>query len=510
MPEAIVDSGSTTVSPTTTPTASTAPILRFVGVNADHLITELQRKIAGKHITAISVGQKHALALTDEGHIISAGSDGYWKQISRLISLAAGKRITAVAAGSYHSLALTDDGHVIGAGDDYDGCITGLISQVAGKRITAIAVGRYASLALTDDGQVISAGDGPFEDASGLVKATKGKRITAISDYCWYHSLALTDDGQVIGGGFDDFHQISQLVDRTKDKRVTAIAAGDRHSLALTDEGHVIGAGNDNEAQISGLIRRAEGKRITAIAAGDSHSLALTADGQVIAAGITRYTRFTELQDKTKGRKVIAIAADYDTSLALVVQPPRVMTGQAAVAGLPQTGTSNDLGACNLHRSASSASQRSTITSDSVNQGDNQSVQVSHGESNISTTLKDGVRTVHGTVTAATAQAGTHAPLVAALSAMSLDVTVTSTHEDTPVPTVHLTFQELTINGQQQPASPAPNTTVHLDNGAKAILNRQQPTDTGIDVTAVALFDHNGHEVMRLGHISAHLPETTT
>jgi hypothetical protein len=87
-------------------------------------------------------------------------------------------------------------------------------------------------------------------------------------------------------------------------------------------------------------------------------------------------------------------------------------------------------------------------------------------------------------VTAATAQVGTHAPLVAALTAMSLEVTVTSTNGDTPAPTVHLEFHELPVNGQQQSTAPTPNTTVSLDNGGKAILNVQQPRDTGIDVTA--------------------------
>ncbi|GAB2606202.1 hypothetical protein GCM10027168_43860 [Streptomyces capparidis] len=156
------------------------------------------------------------------------------------------------------------------------------------------------------------------------------------------------------------------------------------------------------------------------------------------------------------------------------------------------------------------ASQRTTITSDPLKNGDNQSVQVSQGESTITTTMSSGVRTVHETVTAATVQAGTHAPLVAALTAMSLEVTVISTNEDTPAPTVHLKFHEITVNGERQPTAPAPNTTVSLGNGGKAILNLQQSHDTGIDVTAVALFDHSGHEVMRLGHISAHLPIATT
>jgi len=518
MPEPASEAGLLTVSHTAAVAAADGPVTRVVGAGKDgegntHA-SDLGYKTAGKHITAISAGQNHALALTDDGHIIGAGPDR--QQLADLSTQAADKRITAIAAGDSHSLAVTDDGHIIAAageqyheaGDSYKKCISELLSQTKGKRVTAIAAAWFSSLALTDDGQVIGAGAGLWDQAPSLADMAKGKRVTAVAN-AWYRSFALTDDGQVIGAGDDKYRALSGLLSQAKGKRIIAVSSGQWHSLALTDDGQVIGAGKEYCGEITKLIAETAGKRVTAIAAGKVYSLALTAEGQVIAVGDNEHEVVSELKHKTQGKKATAITAGDTCALALVKQPPRMMAGQATVAGLPQATAPNELGASGSRPSAAPASQHTSLTSDSLKKGENQSIQISQGESSITTILSGGVRTVHGTVTAATAQAGTNAPLVAALTAMSLDVTVTSTNDEAPSPTVHLKFNAITINGQQQPTAPAPNTTLALDNGGKAVLNRQQPNDTGIDVTAVALFDHSGHEVMRLGHISAHLPIAT-
>ncbi len=204
-----------------------------------------------------------------------------------------------------------------------------------------------------------------------------------------------------------------------------------------------------------------------------------------------------ELLEKTRGKKVIAIAAGEETALALIRPQARMMTGRAAVAGLPQASDVNELGASFIHPSASPASQHTTVTADNLKKGEGQSVQVSTGDSSVTTTVSGGNRTVRGTVSASSAQAGNHAPLVVDLTAMSLEVTVTSTDGERPSPTVRLTFNEITVGDRPQPTTPAPNTTIPFDGGGRAVLNHQQPSDTGIQVTAVALFDNSGREVAR-------------
>ncbi|MGO4617000.1 choice-of-anchor P family protein [Nocardia sp. 2YAB30] len=454
----------------------------------------METKTDGADVVAISAGDNHDLALTADGHVIAAG----YKRASEILAKTEGERIVAISAGFRYDLALTADGRVVGAGDDRYKQVSGIEAATKGKRIVAIAAGDEKSVALTAEGRVIAVGDDYFKDVSGILAKTEGKRIVAIASG-FITILALTADGQVVAAGDNDFKQVSGIEAATEGKRIVAIAAGPNHSLALTADGDVIAVGWDEGGEVSGIVANTKGKRIVAIAAGDGESLALTAGGHVIAAG-----RGSRLVAKTGGKRVTAVSVGPYHSLALVQQVP-VMSGHAAVADLPRATAPHELVSSDIGRSAVAVSQHTAAANGTLTNGHDQSVQISSGASELSGTVSGDIRTVHGTVTAATAQAGTNAPLVAAATAMNLDVTVTAAHGGTATPAVRLTFQELQINGQAQPTTPAPNTTVALDGGAKVVLNRQQPFRDGIDVTAVALYDSTG-EVMRLGHISAHLP----
>ncbi|MGY2125661.1 choice-of-anchor P family protein [Nocardia gipuzkoensis] len=454
----------------------------------------METKTDGADVVAISAGgADHDLALTADGQVIAAGD----KRVSEILTKIAGRRIVAISAGFRHGLALTADGLVVGAGADQSKQVSGIEAETEGKRIVAIAAGDEKSLALTAEGSVIAVGDDYYKDVSGIVAKTTGKRIVAIAAGP-ITNLALTADGQVVAAGKDDYKQVSGIVAETEGKRIVAIAAGTDHSLALSADGDVIAAGRDEGGEVSGIVANTKGKRIVAIAAGDGASMALTAGGHLVAAG-----RGSRLVAKTGGKRVTAVSIAPHHSLALVQQVP-VMSGHAAVADLPQATAPHELVSSDIGRSAVAVSQHTTAAHGELINGHEQSVQISSGASELSGTVSDN-RTVHGTVTAATARAGTNAPLVVAATAMDLDVTVTAAHGGTVTPAVRLTFQELQINGQAQPTKPAPNTTIALDGGAKVVLNRQQASKDGIDVTAVALYDSTG-EVMRLGHISAHLP----
>ncbi|MFE7747002.1 choice-of-anchor P family protein [Nocardia sp. NPDC057455] len=457
--------------------------------------SRLETKTDGADVVAISAGgTDHDLALTADGQIIAAGD----KRVSEILTKTAGRRIVAISAGFRHDLALTADGLVVGAGDDQSKQVSGIVAETEGKRIVAIAAGDEKSVALTAEGSVIAVGDDYYKDVSGIVAKTAGKRIAAIAAGP-ITNLALTADGQVVAAGKDDYKQVSGIVAETEGKRIVAIAAGTDHSLALTADGDVIAAGRDEGGEVSGIVTNTKGKRIVAIAAGDGSSMALTAGGHLVAAG-----RGSRLVAKTGGKRVTAVSIAPHHSLALVQQVP-VMSGHAAVADLPQVTAPHELVSSDIGRSAVAVSQHTTAAHGELINGHGQSVQISSGASELHGTVSGDNRTVHGTVTAATAQAGTNAPLVVAATAMDLDVTVTAAHGGTVTPAVRLTFQELQINGQAQPTTPAPNTTIALDGGAKVVLNRQQASRDGIDVTAIALYDSTG-EVMRLGHISAHLP----
>ena len=218
-------------------------------------------------VTAIAAGNKHSLALKDDGTVAAWGANGQWQ-----ISIPAGlSGVTAIAAGNNFSLALKDDGTVVGWGSNNYGEST----PPAGlSGVTAIAAGDYHSLALKNDGTVVGWGDNSYGRATppaGL------KGVIAIAGGQSF-SLALKDDGTVVGWGYNYYGQATPPAGLNG---VIAIAGGLKHSLALKDDGTVVGWGDNSYGRATppaGL------SGVTAIA-GKNHSLALKDDGTVVGWG---------------------------------------------------------------------------------------------------------------------------------------------------------------------------------------------------------------------------------
>ncbi|MFI0774627.1 hypothetical protein [Streptomyces sp. NPDC021212] len=63
--------------PTGALTETAALVTRVAGAGDDvnHQVSELERKTAGKHITAIATAWVHSLALTAEGRVVAAGTE---------------------------------------------------------------------------------------------------------------------------------------------------------------------------------------------------------------------------------------------------------------------------------------------------------------------------------------------------------------------------------------------------------------------------------------------------
>ena len=101
--------------------------------------------LTGKIVTAISAGDSHNLALTDDGTITAWGwnADGQTTVPGSL----AGEAVTAIEAGYYHSLAHTDDGTITAWGFNGYGQST-VPGTLDGKTVTAIAAGGYHNLAI--------------------------------------------------------------------------------------------------------------------------------------------------------------------------------------------------------------------------------------------------------------------------------------------------------------------------------------------------------------------------
>jgi alpha-tubulin suppressor-like RCC1 family protein len=290
-------------------------------------------------ISAISVGQYHACALTSTGGVKCWGDNTYGQlgdgtTVNRstpvdVSGLTSG--VVAISAGQYHTCALTSAGAVEcwgynGLGTLGDGTTAARLTPVnvsgLSSGVSAISAGYFHTCALTNGGGVKcwgynvygQLGDGTTAirttpvDASGM---TSG--VSAISAG-QYHTCAVTSAGAAKCWGYNGF---GGLGDGTTTNRstavavtglgsgVTAITAGAYHTCAVTSAGGVkcwgynasgqIGDGTTTNrstpVDVSGMT-----SGVSAISAGQYHTCARTAAAGAKCWG---YNGFGALGDGT-------------------------------------------------------------------------------------------------------------------------------------------------------------------------------------------------------------------
>ena len=293
---------------------------------------------------SIAAGRSHALALLNDGTVVSWGSNSYGQpgigettgpQLERSrrtpVEIGGLSEVAQVAASEDFSLALLKNGTVMAWGANEGGVLGNLTTRfssvpvaVSGlSEVIQVAAGRGFALALLKNGTVMGWGD----DSSGELGAATGPRIceTCIPTPVAVgglrevaaiaagegSSFAVLRDGTVMAWGGNGGGQLGDGTRTGSDvpvavsglSEVTVIAASGWSASAVLRDGRVMAWG-ENEAGVLGdgtktgndvpVAVCAVGEQapcaqdlsgVTAVSAGPRHTLALLGNGTVVAWG---------------------------------------------------------------------------------------------------------------------------------------------------------------------------------------------------------------------------------
>jgi alpha-tubulin suppressor-like RCC1 family protein len=277
-------------------------------------------------IRAISSGGRHVLGLTSGGTVLAWGDDTAGQlgngaasannDAENPATVSGLAHVTQVSAGAEHSLALLSNGTVEAWGDNShgelgDGTTTSSAVPVPVTGLTGVkyvAAGQLYSAAVLDNGTVMTwgaggnaqLGDGTLADSDVPVPVKGLTGVTAVAAG-GQHVLALKSNGTVEAWGADDVGQLGdggqgggRPVKVTGLTGVVAVSAGQQFSLALLSDGEVMGWGDNgfNELAQSDSFPGGIGSsnvpvplpglaHVTAISAGALYGLALLPGGTV-------------------------------------------------------------------------------------------------------------------------------------------------------------------------------------------------------------------------------------
>lgn len=232
-------------------------------------------------------GERHAIALRNDGTVVGWGSDGHPLPPPGL------RDVIGISDYGF-SLALKKDGTVV----QWPGTAPTSLSNVV-----AVAAGFSHNLALRRDGTVMA-----WENNwSGQTNVPAGLSNVVAIAAGYEYSLALKRDGTVVQWPGEAPANLSNVV---------AVAAGNLHSLALKQDGTVTAWGNSEQG--GPFLVPAGLTNVVAIAAGHAYAVALKSDGRAFAWGTPTFG----VLDLPYGiTNISAISAGNFFGLALTRQP---------------------------------------------------------------------------------------------------------------------------------------------------------------------------------------------
>lgn len=256
----------------------------------------------GKTITSVTAGKEYTVAVTSDGRAYAWGYNdrgqlGDGTATSRTTPVAvttsgalSGKTVTRVAAGQKHTVAVTDDGHVYAWGYNVHGQLgdgttasrrtpvaVDTSGVLAGKAVTSVSAGLYHTVVGTSDGGVYAwgwngsgqLGDGTDTSRSAPVAVDMsgvlaGKVVTSVAAGGFAHTVVGTSDGGVYAWGYNNEGQLGdgtpasrRLTPGTVDmsgvlagKAVTSVSVGENHTVVGSSDGGAYAWGDNLLGQL--------------------------------------------------------------------------------------------------------------------------------------------------------------------------------------------------------------------------------------------------------------------
>lgn len=369
--------------------------------------------LAGRSVVALSAGGDHSLALCADGGVVAWGrnqngqlgdSTGDSSQVPVNVDASgvlAGKHVSAISAGLSHSLALCSDGTLVAwgintAGQLGDGTLTSRQypvevvrnAELARRTVAAISAGEFHNLLICTDGTVFawgSNGSGRLGDGLAVnspvpkmidMRAVHGQTpiiAVAVGNASSYaldaagivSSWGINNAGQLGDGGTEN-RGVPGAVNRTgvlAGRKVIALQAGSSHGLVLCEDGTMAAWGTNSSGQLGdggGVQRNSPvivqrtgpfaGKAVAEIRTGNAHNYLLATDGTLAAWGENFFGQLADATTVDQPTMVLSAAYSIDPAerfisvtggsssnhgLALVAMPPapRVETLAASAVG---------------------------------------------------------------------------------------------------------------------------------------------------------------------------------
>ena len=273
-------------------------------------------------IVEIAVGEKHVVALDENGTVWTWGSNTYYQlgisskaQSNVPVKVKLEEKVVKIAAGYNSTFAITEDNNLLAWGLNTNGELgignyqnRFLPTKVETlKNVLDVKAGKTHSVVITTNGQVYTTGNNSYGSLTGTeYKRNTFEKVEGLDNIAYlssgeYHNMAMTTNRKLYVWGYNVYGQLgTNTIDTTNTpvqitnvSGIKEISAGRSHSMLLTKSGKVYATGlnslgqfgnNSTENQVEFTLVDTI-NNVNTLVAGNTYSMAIKEDGSVWAWG---------------------------------------------------------------------------------------------------------------------------------------------------------------------------------------------------------------------------------